>query len=175
VGGWRSAARDVAPTGPARAQIVGQGKAILGYTVVGHVALLLLAEKVRVSATLPGNHDVKTAITTRWHRIALQVGPAHCPRAARRPSSCTAAAVLLRCCMRRLRRCRRRPRAPPAWPAQQPDTDPTGVRGVKEEVERGIDKIVTLPLDGEQAGACRWRGAGGWGLGAGGWGLGAGG
>jgi hypothetical protein len=23
------------------------------------------------------------------------------------------------------------------------------VRGVKEEVERGIDKIITLPLDGE--------------------------
>ncbi len=54
-------------------QVVGQGKAILGYTIVGHVALLLLAEKIRVSATLPGGHEVKTVTTTRWHRMTLLV------------------------------------------------------------------------------------------------------
>lgn len=69
-------------------QVVGQGKAILGYTIVGHVALLLLAEKTRISATLPGGHDVKTVTTTRWHRITLQVGPATACSYATKPVAC---------------------------------------------------------------------------------------
>jgi hypothetical protein len=87
------------------AQVVGQGKAILGYTVVGHVALLLLAEKVRVSATLPGHHEVRTATTTRWHRITLQVGS----RGGRRPPAGRP---------RPAGRRRRRRRQHAAWPAR---------------------------------------------------------
>jgi len=54
-------------------QVVGSGKHVLGYVVVGPMGLLLLVEKTRVSATLPGNHQVKTLVTTRWHKIPLQV------------------------------------------------------------------------------------------------------
>lgn len=46
---------------------------MLGYVVIGPMGLLLLAEKTRVSATLPGNHQVKTIVTSRWHKIPLQV------------------------------------------------------------------------------------------------------
>jgi hypothetical protein len=46
---------------------------VLGYVVIGPTGLLLLAEKVRVSATLPGNHQVKTLVTSKWHKIPLQV------------------------------------------------------------------------------------------------------
>lgn len=44
---------------------------MLGYVVVGSTALLLLAEKVRVSATLPGNHEVKAISVSKWHKITL--------------------------------------------------------------------------------------------------------
>ena len=54
-------------------QVVGTGKHVLGYVVIGPMGLLLLAEKTRVSATLPGNHQVKTIVTSHWHKIPLQV------------------------------------------------------------------------------------------------------
>ena len=45
---------------------------MLGYVVLGPVGLLLLAEQVRVSAVLPGGHEVKTVTQSRWHRVALR-------------------------------------------------------------------------------------------------------
>lgn len=54
-------------------QVVGAGKHVLGYVVMGPMALLLLVEKTRTSATLPGGHQIKTLVTTRWHKIPLQV------------------------------------------------------------------------------------------------------
>lgn len=56
-----------------RMQVQAVGKAILGYAVLGPVALLLLAEATRVSCVLPGQHDVMTVTLSRWHRIQLQV------------------------------------------------------------------------------------------------------
>lgn len=53
--------------------MLAHGKAVLGYAVLGPVALLLVAEAVRVSAVLPGGHQVKTVTQSRWHRINLQV------------------------------------------------------------------------------------------------------
>lgn len=41
--------------------------------MLGPVALLLVVEAVRVSAVLPGGHQIKTVTQSRWHRIALQV------------------------------------------------------------------------------------------------------
>ncbi|KAF8060490.1 SAC9 [Scenedesmus sp. PABB004] len=58
--------------GQGKVEVLGHGKAVLGYSVLGPVALLLLAEAVRVSAVLPGGHEVKTVTQSRWHRIALQ-------------------------------------------------------------------------------------------------------
>ena len=55
---------------------------MLGYVVVGSTALLLIAEKVRVSAVLPGNHQVKTVTVSKWLKIGLQVR-----RAGGRPGS----------------------------------------------------------------------------------------
>jgi hypothetical protein len=55
-------------------QVLAHGKALLGYTVLGPVALLLLAEAVRVSGVLPGGHEIKTVVQSKWHRINLQVG-----------------------------------------------------------------------------------------------------
>jgi hypothetical protein len=54
-------------------QVLAHGKALLGYTVLGPVALLLLAEAVRVSGVLPGGHEIKTVTQSKWHRINLQV------------------------------------------------------------------------------------------------------
>lgn len=54
-------------------QVLAHGKAVLGYTVLGPVALLLLAEAVRVSGVLPGGHEIKTVVQSKWHRINLQV------------------------------------------------------------------------------------------------------
>jgi hypothetical protein len=54
-------------------QVLAHGKALLGYTVLGPVALLLVAEAVRVSGVLPGGHLIKTVTQSRWHRINLQV------------------------------------------------------------------------------------------------------
>jgi len=54
-------------------QVLAHGKAVLGYAVLGPVALLLVAEAVRVSAVLPGGHQIKTVTQSRWHRINLQV------------------------------------------------------------------------------------------------------
>jgi len=73
--------RDIFPTEAAaldnlkregNVEVVGTGKHILGYIVIGSTGLLLLAEKVRVSATLPGHHEVKTVAASKWHRIPLQ-------------------------------------------------------------------------------------------------------
>lgn len=57
------------------------GKALLGYTVLGPVALLLVAESVRVSAVLPGGHQIKTVTQSRWHRINLLVRGMSCKAA----------------------------------------------------------------------------------------------
>ncbi|PNH12209.1 Polyphosphoinositide phosphatase [Tetrabaena socialis] len=46
---------------------------ILGYVVIGPWGLLLVAEKFRVSAVLPGNHEVKTVTKTQWLKIPLQI------------------------------------------------------------------------------------------------------
>jgi hypothetical protein len=54
-------------------QVLAHGKAVLGFTVLGPVALLLLAEAVRVSGVLPGGHEIKTVTQSKWHRINLQV------------------------------------------------------------------------------------------------------
>ena len=54
-------------------QVVATGKHVLGYVVVGSTALLLIAEKIRVSAVLPGNHQVKTVTVSKWLKIGLQV------------------------------------------------------------------------------------------------------
>lgn len=54
-------------------QVLAHGKALLGYTVLGPVALLLVAEAVRVSGVLPGGHLIKTVTQSKWHRINLQV------------------------------------------------------------------------------------------------------
>jgi hypothetical protein len=59
--------------GGARVEQLAAGKVVLGYVVLGPVALLLFAELVRVSATLPGGHEIKTVSQTKWHRIQLQV------------------------------------------------------------------------------------------------------
>lgn len=59
--------------GGARLELLAQGKAALGYAVLGPVGLLLLAESVRVSGVLPGGHELKTVVQSRWHRVALQV------------------------------------------------------------------------------------------------------
>ncbi|GFR51195.1 hypothetical protein Agub_g13542 [Astrephomene gubernaculifera] len=45
---------------------------ILGYVVIGPWGLLLVAEKFRVSAVLPGNHEVKTVTKSHWLKIPLQ-------------------------------------------------------------------------------------------------------
>jgi hypothetical protein len=54
-------------------QVMATGKNILGHIVVGSTALLLIAEKVRISANLPGNHAVKTVTVSKWFKIPLQV------------------------------------------------------------------------------------------------------
>lgn len=54
-------------------QVLAHGKALLGYTVLGPVALLLVVEAVRVSGVLPGGHLIKTVTQSKWHRINLQV------------------------------------------------------------------------------------------------------
>jgi hypothetical protein len=61
------------PAPPLMLQVLGCGKAVLGYVVYGPVALLLMAESVRVSAILPGGHEIKTVTQSKWHRISLQV------------------------------------------------------------------------------------------------------
>ncbi|KAF6264364.1 hypothetical protein COO60DRAFT_1698391 [Scenedesmus sp. NREL 46B-D3] len=55
-----------------RTEVLAHGKAVLGYAVLGPVALLLLAEAVRVSGALPGGHEIKTVTQSKWHRINLQ-------------------------------------------------------------------------------------------------------
>lgn len=52
-------------------QVVAIAKHVLGYIVVGTTGLLLVAEKVKTTAILPGGHEVKTVITSKWHRIPL--------------------------------------------------------------------------------------------------------
>ena len=54
-------------------QVIGAGKYPLGYVVIGNMGVLLLAEKVRISATLPGNHQVKTVTVSKWLKIPLMV------------------------------------------------------------------------------------------------------
>ena len=54
-------------------KVLAAGKYLLGYVVLGTTGLVLLAEKVRVSAVLPGNHEVKTVTTSKWIKIPLQV------------------------------------------------------------------------------------------------------
>ncbi|GAX77587.1 hypothetical protein CEUSTIGMA_g5031.t1 [Chlamydomonas eustigma] len=85
-------------------EVMATGKNILGHIVIGNTALLLIAEKVRISATLPGNHVVKTVTVSKWFRIPLQVEPEV-------QNSANAAMA-------------------------------------KEEQARGIEKLVTFPLDG---------------------------
>lgn len=59
-------------------QIVGRGQQVLGYVVLGPTGLLLVAEKLRVSASLPGNHQVKSVVTSRWYKIPLQASWRSC-------------------------------------------------------------------------------------------------
>lgn len=54
-------------------QLVAQAPYVLGYVVLGSYGLLLLAEKTRVSAMLPGHHLVRTVTKAQWVKIALQV------------------------------------------------------------------------------------------------------
>ncbi|GLC42427.1 hypothetical protein PLESTB_001097500 [Pleodorina starrii] len=54
-------------------QILASAPYILGYAVIGPWGLLLVAEKFRVSAVLPGNHEVKTVTKSHWLKIPLQI------------------------------------------------------------------------------------------------------
>lgn len=54
-------------------QVIATAPYILGYVVVGPWALLLVAEKFRVSAVLPGGHEVKTITKSHWVKIPLQL------------------------------------------------------------------------------------------------------
>jgi hypothetical protein len=80
----QAAAHEYLAAAGAAPEPVAQGIALLGYVVLGPVGLLLVAEAVRASATLPGGHEVKTVAQSQWHRIQLQARRA---RAALRGSS----------------------------------------------------------------------------------------
>ncbi|EFJ45105.1 hypothetical protein VOLCADRAFT_94600 [Volvox carteri f. nagariensis] len=54
-------------------QILVSAPYILGYVVIGQWGLLLVAEKFRVSAILPGTHEVKTVTKSHWLKIPLQI------------------------------------------------------------------------------------------------------
>lgn len=54
-------------------QVLATAPYILGYVVIGPWGLLLVAEKFRVSASLPGNHEVKTVTKSHWIKIPLQL------------------------------------------------------------------------------------------------------
>eukprot|EP00210_Caulerpa_lentillifera_P003458 g3300.t1 len=53
-------------------QIEGSGVAVLGYVVIGYTGLLLLVEKARISAVLPGPVTIKTISNSKWFRIPFQ-------------------------------------------------------------------------------------------------------
>lgn len=91
-------------------QVLAYGKNILGYVVVGTAGLLLLAERLRTSAVMPGGHEVKTVTASKWHKLPL---PAH---------SLHGDLALLA---------------------------PQAARSLREEMERGVDKITSFPVDGE--------------------------
>eukprot|EP00798_Chlamydomonas_sp_ICE-L_P004470 gene4470-14628_t len=52
-----------------------EGQNVLGYVVIGSTALILLADKLRVSCVLPGYHEVKTVVASKWLKIPLQQPP----------------------------------------------------------------------------------------------------
>jgi hypothetical protein len=52
--------------------VVARGAAALGFAVLGNAALLLLADALRTSATLPGGHEVRTVASSRWVRLPLR-------------------------------------------------------------------------------------------------------
>ncbi|GIL81031.1 hypothetical protein Vretimale_9264 [Volvox reticuliferus] len=54
-------------------QILATAPYILGYVVIGPWGLVLVAEKFRVSAVFPGNHEVKTVTKSHWLKIPLQI------------------------------------------------------------------------------------------------------
>mmetsp|Transcript_29308 Transcript_29308/g.75960 ORF Transcript_29308/g.75960 Transcript_29308/m.75960 type:complete len:625 (+) Transcript_29308:102-1976(+) len=99
-------------------EVVATGKHVLGYVVIGPMGLLLLAEKTRVSATLPGNHQIKTLVTTRWHKIPLQLWL---------QLQASAAGTL---------------------PPQDVPPEAYFTQAQREEHARGVDKVTTFPLDG---------------------------
>jgi hypothetical protein len=146
----RAAASNHHHTPTARTQVVAHGKALLGYAVLGPMALLLLAEGVRVSGMLPGGHLIKTVTQSKWVRIPLQV------RAERALVWCWAGlgrGMLRVCCM--LTPCpatRGQPFSSSARSSaprvQQPELDPTTQATMKAEFDRGVDKTTSFPVDG---------------------------
>ncbi|KAF5842707.1 SacI homology domain-containing protein [Dunaliella salina] len=84
------------------------------------MGLLLLAEKTRVSATLPGNHQIKTLVTTRWHKIPLQLWL---------QLQASAAGTL-------------------QLGPQDVPPEAFFTQAQREEHARGVDKVTTFPLDG---------------------------
>eukprot|EP00210_Caulerpa_lentillifera_P002977 g2842.t1 len=53
-------------------EVVGSGVAVLGYIVIGRTGLLLIAEKTKVTATLPGPVTINTISVSKWFQISLQ-------------------------------------------------------------------------------------------------------
>ena len=54
-------------------QVVERGAAILGYALLGHMALLVMAVRVRTAATLPGGHAVRCVTDSKWISIPCKV------------------------------------------------------------------------------------------------------
>lgn len=49
-----------------------RGVALLGYVAVGNRGLVLLATRTRVCVTLPGDHDVKLVVGSKWLEFRLE-------------------------------------------------------------------------------------------------------
>lgn len=121
--------------------MIGSGKHVLGYVVVGSTGLLLIAEKVRTACTLPGNHEVKSVSVSRWHRMPLQVG--------RNASTCQ---LLILQSLQPQGQLHFNTVAcfaytTPVWLAQENEASGSN-SPVREEQARGIDKLTTFPIDG---------------------------
>ncbi len=132
--------------------MVASAKHVLGYVVVGSTGLLLLAERVRVAATLPGHHEVKTVVTSRWLKIPLAAqvrgSGARGGRVLTLSAGWTEAGHVH------------------AHAAQAPQGSSSGdaaslTPAQRDECNRAIDKITTFPVDGTQVGAVR-RGMAAW-------------
>ena len=46
---------------------------MLGYVLLGHVALLVMATRVRQAAVLPGGHVVRCVTDSKWIPLSVKV------------------------------------------------------------------------------------------------------